>query len=1478
TEHDSAWWIHNCLAVAGEPNTICLPSERGVQTFAWQPKAKQFDTWVYNVSRGWMGILGESGVGAIIDMDFETLNCLYACFMPDSCTMEWRLNKISMAPGDSVSTSARVLFVEGLDAVAGAGGGFVGAIGASRGVQPGKPVSIKAKLFSDRKRTVVAAASVQRVSGGELLLLGREEMAFEAGQTRAFTWTRTLEPGTYRLLLDAEGGGTSVACEEQLVVGKADVVYRQRPEGKRVGVPGPPGKRAGTLRRHDLSFEIETSHEKWAKPLPGGPIRAFCLVDVQEQRELVELAQRLDIEIDTAKIRTQLVGADYKYRGDRSISSLADAQERLLDLLMTNTYDVFVIAAMDWTKHFTPMMRGKIVEQVSAGAGLVWIGPNADLVKDAEGQALLPVGAYHGRHWASLSHPGKDTLNAVAARDSLARLIPIKLQRNLLVHSHEEYAGTTHLTSRALTPERGLRVPLLVSGSYAKARTVAILWDNWYNSGRKNTPSRLLPVFPAHKSLRPEMPTFRYWEDLYALLARTIVWAARRESPVRLLAAEAVETEPAQLRAISSAAAVGGELHVSWQDEMGVEAATSVVEATVPEEKGGGLKWAIPVPETVPAGPAYAHLILRDADGNALDWGIVPFVRRGGVRLVAVEQPRRVIRHGETADAVAILDLDAPVPGLRVDALISDGYGRELARQSIAVPTADDLVRIPFRFGSEPALGGQLRIDLSVCTDSRVFARRTVTFGLTRPQSPRGPRLVCWGMTLGSKQPYINTLEARRATDVGMQAVLDGYHYVDNAPYQTIVEGGVAYHPLNCLSIRAGGYHEQKSAFAKDGSKEHLVRRPCLHDETDRAKMLERFREHCAAQVANGGALDYCLGDEMSLSHYADYADYCFHTSTLTAFRGWLQEQYGTLAVLNAERGTRHSEWGQAMPMTYDEAKKGGNPAPWGDFRTFMEKGTADFLALVQATAEQLDPGSRISLSGTQSPVAGNGMDWWRMSRAVPLFHSYNTSNMCQARRSFSPWQCDEPWFAGYWQEDPKQEWNMWWCLFHNSSGVSAWYTPILFFPDFTYTTSGRQIRDHWGELTSGIWQQVRALNIEQPRVAVHYSQASIHATFLRGTPTLVHDAWDGWLRALEDVAVPYDFVSYEQVEKGTLLESGYRVLILPASIALSDAEIAAITAFVEAGNHVIADIYPGVTNDHCRVLERPAIEGLFGVKRTGDAENGALGLRVAGERELPTLSPADRLVLAGGAAGGAAGDDGIPILVRQSRGKGTATLLNVRASFYSAARRQGRAPEGVWRRVLGRLLLEAGVAPSVDLTCEEQKLPHVEIVRYMDDTGKPVLYGLLNSLIPGATEQHVTVGFDGHESGVVYDLRQGRLVSRTPQVSIVLRPGEPKLYAVLNEPLDLDPLPANLRALVGKEVVIPISLTRSAFQQTVRYEVTDSTGRLRREYCGVLSGQGGKAAIHLPLAVSDPVGTWEVEVRHVLTGARAAGKLTLSQ
>ena len=210
-----------------------------------------------------------------------------------------------------------------------------------------------------------------------------------------------------------------------------------------------------------------------------------------------------------------------------------------------------------------------------------------------------------------------------------------------------------------------------------------------------------------------------------------------------------------------------------------------------------------------------------------------------------------------------------------------------------------------------------------------------------------------------------------------------------------------------------------------------------------------------------GGAYDYCMGDEMSLTYYTQYFDFDWSPHSLRDFRKWLQARYPSLEALNRAWETSFATWDAVVPMTLQEAQGRANAAPWCEFRDFMNDVVADFYAMVQATLKKVDPKARVGLSGTQEPRAGNGMDWWKNSKAFNYYHAYNTGWSNEMRRSFAreTGVAQSPYYAGYWQAGRAAENNLFWCLLHDTNGVSAWATPILFYNDFTYSESGRDTR-----------------------------------------------------------------------------------------------------------------------------------------------------------------------------------------------------------------------------------------------------------------------------------------------------------------------------------------------------------------------------------------------------------------------------------
>ncbi len=87
------------------------------------------------------------------------------------------------------------------------------------------------------------------------------------------------------------------------------------------------GTRTGSGQRFEAPYtlQIETPHVKWAKPLPGGPIRLLRRSHCREGRTLVELAERLSLDLTTVSIDpdwdvnkwTMSFGKDYGARAEK---------------------------------------------------------------------------------------------------------------------------------------------------------------------------------------------------------------------------------------------------------------------------------------------------------------------------------------------------------------------------------------------------------------------------------------------------------------------------------------------------------------------------------------------------------------------------------------------------------------------------------------------------------------------------------------------------------------------------------------------------------------------------------------------------------------------------------------------------------------------------------------------------------------------------------------------------------------------------------------------------------------------------------------------------------------------------------------------------------------------------------------------------------------------------------------------------------
>ncbi|MBI2301832.1 MAG: hypothetical protein HYU66_23250, partial [Armatimonadetes bacterium] len=619
TDYEYGFWSHNWLGVGGRANTYVYPTTTGVQSFTLDPaKAdKGGDLWYREPARGWMAVVSDQGDGVVTLLPYKYVNLYYSWYGSSSpaATHEWRFNLLTVKPGDKLEFDLFLLPFRGLPAVDGEAEGLFGSLTAqaegdritaqTRAIQPfgfGRTHMVRWALqtWPDRKPAAPVDDKPLELGPGGLLNSPEE-------------WTG-LKPGAYLVRLEVLRANQVVgAIEKPVSVGGGQVAYRVDPEEPQVGRR----EEAAPKSTFRISTAVESPHVPWAKPFAGGRMKALVLMDDQNSREAVELAERLDIDLDYTKFRTTF-DKELLYQGDLGILTL-DAAQKAFDLKLKNHYDVIVLCGFNWGFHFSPSNRAAILAQVRDGTGLVLVQPDGF---DAAAAAELPV--------AGVAKSG------AAARSfyTLARWAP--KGDNPLVQGLDWSRFPVTRRHEYDTPPQGDVIatigddnaPLITLGSAGRGRVCSTTWDTLTHDMSYRGYSALTPILSYRGGwLRDDYAGLPvgYHEPWFALLARLVAWAAGRDTGVSLTAAPPVNADAAalpdtavSLEVTAAKAVPGASLEVHWITPYRGE--TLVAKQPAPLAAGTQtLKAAAPA--GLKAGPSTACLIVRDASGGALAWG-----------------------------------------------------------------------------------------------------------------------------------------------------------------------------------------------------------------------------------------------------------------------------------------------------------------------------------------------------------------------------------------------------------------------------------------------------------------------------------------------------------------------------------------------------------------------------------------------------------------------------------------------------------------------------------------------------------------------------------------------------------------------------------------------------------------------------------------------------------------------------------------
>jgi len=1196
------------------------------------------------------------------------------------------------------------------------------------------------------------------------------------------------------------------------------------------------------LGRMDAPYgmEIQTPHVRWARPLVAGPVRMLIVPDVEHGRAAIEIAQRLECELfpvtlgsDSGKNRWGF-GDFYGERGPSYGAPFTLAYTYLLDALLNGPrYDVMVLPGSRPWDEMPERLRRVIVQRVKEGMGLVLIdprlSPGAGLAGLEEVAALVPVAAPQaGGKWRVVKpHP-------------ITRNVPL----DSFPFDQLSVAATKPQGEVLVETETG--VPVLAVRTLGRGRVVTAAW-------------RQRGLIPLVSNQWATGVSWRYWEYMYSFLARAIVWAAQKEPSVGIEAIRLdrfVDPRRATIE-LDRPAPPGTRVSLALRDEHWVPLESRA--QLVPE---GARSVDVDLPEGPHGERGFVDVILARGDEKVFDWGSAMYARTVPVRIDSISFSSDRFKLGEPVTGTVFLSGQL-VPGLRLELRLYDNYGRLLSTAARVATSATE----PFSLSSRGCLTRLARVEAELKKGQQAWHKRSAEVFILLPrrwdhydvvmyQFGTEPAPGLWDtIQQRLKEMYVTTLssyplELSKHANFGVQA-------------QTRISGqespdGPAREP----------YMEQKRKYAQTGDKKYLHRLVCLNDPAYRKRQEEEIARKVTPWVPFS-PMSYYIYEEPSLTCYEDAFDLCFSPHCMRKFRDWLQKEYGSLEALNRQWGTRFERWEDVMPDTAEEAQARGNYSSWADHRTFMEITYAENYAYVRELLRRHDPDGLVLLSGTQASTPHNGCDYSRLDFIVDHLNPYNHEGQLEFHRSFNP-QIRLSGGSGYGVHGRRVLYSFYQNLFHGQwAGSYIFWQYSILNPDYRFCRSARDIQEGYRELVGGgVAQLIRHARRENFGIGIHYSYPSIHAAWIvdgHMVPDRVTANWgrtgnkfrasrDGWTAVLEDLGLQYDFVPRQWIEAGELKARGFRVLILPFSLAISDAEAAALRAFVRDGGVLIADGQAGVMDGHAGWRPGGVLDDVFGIQRPAPVS----------KDQLPSTDPDPFLELKGARAMDTMGK--APVLLVHRYGQGLGIYLNFFLTRYREDRLEGRAD--LWRQKIARALGEAGIrSPYKVLGKQGQPLQNFELVPYQ--AGAARYLGLLKEDHWQVEQEPLRVELD--QAWHVYDVRRKRYLGRTQVIQDEIRTAEPKLYALLPGPIGDLAVRFVQPPQPGRDAVLDIRLQLPAgVESALRVEVFRPSGQLAWEYTTNVFTQQGRASVSFPLAWNDPAGPWRVVVTDAIAGKQA--------
>ena len=1228
-----------------------------------------------------------------------------------------------------------------------------------------------------------------------------------------------------------------------------------------------------------LPGTLETPHVKWARPLAGGPIKALFILPYGDAREVVEIAQRLQLDYSVIMNAGHTAWADGYGEGDTTTPLVGVEAKQVLEriveqrLSLSRQYDVIVIGKVSWVV-IPPSVRSRILEHVARGSGLVSLSPHR--LKPGY-QNRTAVADSPDVNFSQLFETGQDGGLTESIRQSTPfDVLPIQVLQSPL--QFKPIAGVpSHEYAQAAL--------CLSTSRHGGGRIVAI---DYFDEETARRHSNSLTPYWNHPSGDYDAVGYDF---SFAILTRCMLWAADRQPTVKWTVSLSGQTTEA-------AVTVDPEVkRRSWHDQVAKKVVARSAPVKVRVEISAGMEQVNWIEQTVrtrsgkrvsrikrpvarlvvsavdalPRGDYLVDIRLLGKAGAAVDFASTSFRVESDQRVENMALDRMWYKLGQQISGTVRLTRT-----LRAQEMLSvvavDTWDRVVA----AVPVVSDGAGGTFTLPVQSPLSEIWDIVCRVTDERGVVDERSVAAPIPNRVFDDYMFMLIFSPTPG-RGHWKGDLYGRLMREYGINST---YTYLIYNQQQQF-----SHNARSHLRSIAYAEHHGELLSAEDRDRDPHQEQPDL-DLAELSRMLRRVAEtgekidpqefpyrmrYLGAEFINAridqyrlaarfGSPFYTLTGENYLSgEFRGRENSGFGATTTRVFQDWCREQYGNdLTALNAEWNTHFKSWQDVRGILLTDAVKQDQLPRWVDFRYFMRSRVwsqyfIDWTRMMRRFIPAVRTGRvghdhhdfsryRSEMTSSKLYIGQEIHPQWRHAMTVELPQSFASKpGFLMAPQSVLRWNYDHqsqvnreryPWLVlmlglnGF-------DWEN--CLTNSTLGGLSCFTPdfsepLPFFEDYS-----REVR----ALQRGLGKWTIAAQPHRSDVAIlwssynHYisrclpfEENGFSGTWLSNISVTGGAPADA-LALLNSIRLRPTIVAPEDLPAGGLAKRGCRALVLPYNKGMSQSEADAIRQFVEQGGVVIGTNHPGSYTEHGRKLPRGRLADLFPV------------------------TDQDHF---------------------QAIGKGCSIYLVDAINGY--IERLEKDDHAGSDRVADLLRKYAGQRPPVEV-CDRTGKPRRDIFTRVFRRGSTRLVGLLGSDTEANQKPTPTI-LRIPEKRYIYDVRGKEFLGYTDQVSFDMDL-RPRMYALLAARVDAMGFdgPAvttnsGTKLTMSGRVRLGGVGPRDTVSQALHVRVYDSTGEELEWFRQNLLFSGEHFEVHLPLALSIKPGRYRLVAEHAFTGLKA--------